>query len=49
MSFSPAISKDAVKAMSRDIRSWHIARRSDLSLADLAACSTASCEGWINY
>ena len=28
VSFLPAVSKDAVKAMSREIRSWHIARRS---------------------
>jgi hypothetical protein len=32
----PAVSKDAVVAMGREIRSWHIAKRSDKSLDDLA-------------
>ncbi len=49
VSFLPAVSKDAVKAMSRDIRSWHIARRSDLSLTDLARMFNSIVQGWINY
>ncbi len=32
VNFLPAVSKDAIKAMGREIRSWHIARRSDKSL-----------------
>ena len=36
VSFLPAVSKDAITAMGREIRSWHIARRSDKSLDDLA-------------
>jgi len=36
VSFLPAVSKDAITAMGREIRSWHIARRSDKPLDDLA-------------
>jgi hypothetical protein len=36
VNFLPAVSKDAITAMGREIRSWHIARRSDKSLEDLA-------------
>jgi RNA-directed DNA polymerase len=36
VNFLPAVSKDAVKAIGREIRSWHIAKRSDKSLTDLA-------------
>ena len=49
VSFLPAVSKDAVKAMSREIRSWHIPRRSDKSLADLARMFNSIVQGWINY
>lgn len=49
VSFLPAVSKDAVKAMSREIRSWHIARRSDKSLTDLAQMFNSIVQGWINY
>jgi group II intron reverse transcriptase/maturase len=36
VNFLPAVSKGAIKAMGRELRSWHIARRSDKSLTDLA-------------
>ena len=49
VNFLPAVSKDAVKAMSREIRSWHIARRSDKSLGDLARMFNSIVQGWINY
>jgi RNA-directed DNA polymerase len=49
VSFLPAVSKDAVKAMSRELRSWHIARRSDKSLDDLARMFNSIVQGWINY
>lgn len=48
VSFLPAASKDAIKAMGREIRSWHIARRSDKYLNDLALMFD-SVQGWINY
>jgi RNA-directed DNA polymerase len=34
--FLPAVSPQAMKAMGREIRSWHWAKRSDKSLGDLA-------------
>jgi RNA-directed DNA polymerase len=49
VNFLPAVSKDAIKAMGREIRSWHIARRSDKSLSDLALMFNNIVQGWINY
>jgi RNA-directed DNA polymerase len=49
VSFLPAVSRDAVTAMGREIRSWHIARRSDKSLGDLARMFNSIVQGWINY
>ena len=48
-SFLPAVSTDAMKAMGREIRSWHLARRSDKSLDDLARMFNNIVQGWINY
>jgi len=49
VSFLPAVSKDAVKAMGAEIRSWHWAKRSDKSLDDLAQMFNCVVQGWINY
>jgi RNA-directed DNA polymerase len=49
VSFLPAVSKDAVKAMGAEIRSWHWAKRSDKSLDDLALMFNSKVQGWINY
>ena len=49
MSFLPAVSMDAKKAMGAEIRSWHLARRSDKSLDDLARMFNNIVQGWINY
>ena len=49
VSFLPAVSRDAATAMGREIRSWHIARRSDKSLTDLARMFNNIVQGWINY
>ena len=49
VNFLPAVGKDAIKAMGREIRSWHIARRSDKSLGDLARMFNSIVQGWINY
>ena len=38
-----------MKAMGREIRSWHLARRSDKSLDDLARMFNSIVQGWINY
>ena len=49
MSFLPAVSASAKKAMGQQIRSWHLARRSDKSLDDLARMFNSIVQGWINY
>ncbi|HEY0420139.1 MAG TPA: hypothetical protein VGC80_11535, partial [Acetobacteraceae bacterium] len=37
VNFSPAVSRDALKAMRQTIRGWHLQLKSDKSLADLSA------------
>ena len=49
VSFLPAVSKEAIKAMGAEIRSWHWAKRSDKSLGDLALMFNSVVQGWINY
>ena len=49
VSFLPAVSTDAMKAMGREVRSWHLARRSDKALDDLARMFNSIVQGWINY
>jgi RNA-directed DNA polymerase len=49
VNFSPAISDDAKKAIGREIRSWRLNQRSDLSLSDLARKVNPIVRGWINY
>jgi RNA-directed DNA polymerase len=49
VNFSPAVSDDAKRAIGREIRSWHIARRSDKSLSDLARMFNPIVQGWINF
>jgi RNA-directed DNA polymerase len=49
VSFSPAVSDDAKRAIGREIRSWRINLRSDKSLSDLARLFNPIVQGWINY
>jgi RNA-directed DNA polymerase len=49
VNFSPAISDKAAKAIRTEIRSWHIGKRSDKTLKDLANMFNAKVRGWINY
>jgi len=49
VSFLPAVSPEAMKAMRAEIRSWHWAKRSDKSLGDLALMFNSVVQGWINY
>ena len=49
VNFSPALSDDAKRAIGREIRSWHIARRSDKTLSDLALMFNPIVQGWINF
>ena len=47
--FSPAVSPKALKRMGREIRRWALHRRSDKSLAGLAAMFNPIIRGWIGY
>ncbi|MQB02037.1 MAG: group II intron reverse transcriptase/maturase [Actinobacteria bacterium] len=49
VSFLPAVSRDNVVRMQREVRSWHLPRRSDKSLQDLARMFNPIVRGWINY
>lgn len=49
VNFSPAISDGAKKEVGQEIRSWHILRRSDKSLGDLARMFNPIVQGWISY
>ncbi|MEU5286851.1 group II intron maturase-specific domain-containing protein [Streptomyces sp. NPDC020755] len=49
MSFDPGISKDALKKISGEVRSWHLHTRSDLSFTDLARRINPVVAGPINY
>jgi RNA-directed DNA polymerase len=49
VSFLPAVSRVEVVRMQREVRSWHLPRRSDKSLRDLARMFNRVVQGWINY
>jgi len=49
VSFSPAISNDAAKAIRRTIRRWRLHLRGGESLDELAQSINPIVRGWINY
>ncbi|RSO18773.1 group II intron reverse transcriptase/maturase [Streptomyces sp. WAC 06725] len=49
LAFEPAVSKDALNKISREVRSWQMHRRTDLSFQDLARRVNPMVAGWINY
>jgi RNA-directed DNA polymerase len=49
ISFTPAVSNKAAKAMRGTLRSWALHNRSDKSLEDLARMFNPVVQGWINY
>jgi RNA-directed DNA polymerase len=49
ISFTPAVSNKAAKAMRTKLRSWALHNRSDKSLEDLARMFNPVVQGWINY
>jgi hypothetical protein len=49
VNFSPAVSRDALKAMRQTIRGWHLQLKSDKSLADLSAMFAPILKGWQQY
>jgi RNA-directed DNA polymerase len=49
VSFSPAVSRDAQRAMGATIRAWRINRRSRQTLEEFAAVINPIVRGWLNY
>ena len=49
VSFSPAVSPNATKAIGKQISHWHRNRRSATDLAGLARAVNARIRGWFNY
>ena len=47
--FNPAMSKSAIKAKGKQIRDWHLNRRSGSDLSDLAEDINPQVRGWIGY
>ncbi|MFI9367006.1 group II intron reverse transcriptase/maturase [Kitasatospora sp. NPDC053057] len=49
LSFEPAISREALTRIGREVRSWHLHRRSELTFQELARRINPVLAGWINY
>lgn len=49
ISFTPAVSKTALKAMSKTIRRLKVRSRTDLSLSEIAQWLNPKIRGWLNY
>jgi len=49
LSFMPAISKDAWKKISAEVRSWRLHRRTGHTFTDLARMINPIVRGWMNY
>ena len=49
VAFLPAASREALKAMRREVRYWALQNRTDKSLDDLARTFNPFIRGWINY
>jgi len=47
--FMPAMSDDAMKAVTKKVREWHLKRRSGSDLSGLAEDINPHVRGWINY
>ena len=47
--FLPAVSKDALKRMSEEVRAWRIHQRSGTELEDIASWINPVVRGWITY
>jgi hypothetical protein len=47
--FLPAVSKDALKRMNEEVRSWRIHLRTATELEDLAAWINPIVKGWMTY
>ncbi|MEV6957554.1 group II intron reverse transcriptase/maturase [Streptomyces sp. NPDC051183] len=49
LSFEPAISREALTRIGREVRSWNLHRRSDLTFSEIARPINPMVAGWLNY
>jgi RNA-directed DNA polymerase len=49
VNFSPAVSRDAMKAMRQRVRGWHLHLKCDKELSDLSSMFGPVLRGWANY
>ena len=49
VTFSPAISAKAAKAIRQEVRGWALQRRTAVTLHDLAEAYNPTIRGWVNY
>jgi RNA-directed DNA polymerase len=49
VNFSPAVSRDAMKAMRQTVRGWHLQLMCDKTLSDLSNMFGPVLRGWANY
>ncbi len=49
LSFAPAVSRDALKKMGAQVRSWRLHQHTNRSFADLARMTNPIVRGWMNY
>lgn len=49
VNFSPAVSRDALRAMRQTIRSWHLQLMCDREVGDLSRMFNPILRGWMNY
>ena len=49
VNFSPAVSREALKAMRQTVRSWHLQLKCDRELRDLSNMFGPVLRGWANY
>ena len=47
--FLPAISRSSMKAINREIRSWHLQLKNDKTLEDLSKMFNPKIRGWYSY
>lgn len=47
--FSPAVSRDALRAMRQEVRGWHVQLKCDKELKDLSKMFNPVLRGWANY
>jgi RNA-directed DNA polymerase len=49
VNFSPAVSREALRKMRQEVRSWHLQLKCDKELGDLSMMFNPVLRGWANY